>query len=95
MLNEVRDTVVLIILVAMLTFSQAYAVLAPRTYQIIDGVRAIWLFGGCELEYFTEPAQPVNILVLACPRMDMIRLWPLPVEQPWCEDCGGIASIRR
>jgi hypothetical protein len=25
-------------------------------------------------------------LVLACPRMDMLKFWPLPVQQPWYED---------
>ena len=25
-------------------------------------------------------------LVVACPGQDMIRVWPLPVEQPWFGD---------
>ena len=25
-------------------------------------------------------------LVLACPRQDMTRLWPLPMMHPWFED---------
>jgi hypothetical protein len=38
--------------------------------------------GPCYLDWFSErPA-----LVLACPRTDIIRLWPLPVEYPWFED---------
>ena len=32
------------------------------------------------------PSQPEQTLVLACPRIDAIRLWPLPLEQPWDED---------
>ena len=30
--------------------------------------------------------QPVYTITLACPRMDMMRLWPLPIQQPWFED---------
>ena len=26
-----------------------------------------------------------SALVVACPGQDMIRVWPLPVEQPWFE----------
>ena len=33
----------------------------------------------------TRP-QPVNTLVLGCPRMDMFRLWPLPIQHTWFED---------
>ena len=32
---------------------------------------------GCYLDYHT-PA-----VALACPGVDYIRLWPLPVTQPW------------
>ena len=38
--------------------------------------------GPCYLDWFSErPA-----LVLACPRTDMIRLGPLPVEHLWFEE---------
>jgi len=30
--------------------------------------------------------QPFATVVLACPRVDAIRLWPLLIEQPWEED---------
>jgi hypothetical protein len=25
-------------------------------------------------------------IILACPHTDLIKLWPLPVQQPWYED---------
>jgi hypothetical protein len=34
-------------------------VLAPRTYQLADGVTALRLIGRCELWYFAPPAQEV------------------------------------
>ena len=38
--------------------------------------------GPCSVDWFRQrPA-----LVLACPRTDMIRLWPLPVEHLWFEE---------
>jgi hypothetical protein len=45
--------------------------------------------GPCYLEWFSErPA-----LVLACPRTDLIRLWPLPVEYPWFEEAWPPKSL--
>jgi len=48
----------------------------------------IWSLDGglCSLDFFTQPAQPVRTLVLACPGVDAIRLWPWPPVQPWYED---------
>ena len=43
------------------------------------------------LDWFSE--RPV--LVLGCPRTDMIRLWPLPVEYPWFEDTGAGDNLAR
>lgn len=40
----------------------------------------------CSFDYFTPPAQPVRTLVLACPGVDALRLWPWPPVQPWSED---------
>ena len=85
-MNDLRDTIIPIFLIALLTTVQVYGVLAPRTYQLVDGVTAIRLGRGCEVWYFAQPAQPVSTFALACPRMDLMRLWPLPVMQPWSED---------
>jgi hypothetical protein len=47
--------------------------------------------GPCSVDWFSErPA-----LVLACPRTDMIRLWPLPVEHPWFEDTRPADNLAR
>ena len=32
----------------------------------------------CNLDYHT----PIHAVALACPGVDYIKLWPLPVEQP-------------
>lgn len=42
--------------------------------------------GLCDLACFTPPAQPARTLVLLCPGVDAIRLWPWPPIQPWAED---------
>ena len=81
-----RHQAILFILVFTITLEATYGLLSSRTYSDIDGVTGFKLVGGCKLFYFTQPAQPMNTWVLACPRADMIRLWPLPVQQPWFED---------
>jgi hypothetical protein len=77
---------IVFILVFTITSAATYGLLSSRTSSVIDGVTGFRLVGGCKLYYFTQPAQPMITWVLACPRKDMIRLWPLPVQQPWFED---------
>ena len=85
-MEDLRDAVILVLAIAFLTFLQAYPVMAQRTFHVAEGITAMHLPGNCELQYYTPPAQPANTLVLTCPMMIMIRLWPLPVQQPWFED---------
>lgn len=47
----------------------------------VQGVLARPL-GPCDMERFKNR----GVVVLACPHTDLIKLWPLPVEQPWYED---------
>lgn len=63
-----------------------YALLFHRASEIVPGATAYKPVGRCELIHFDERLQSFPPLVLACPRMDMIRLWPLPVVQPWDEE---------
>lgn len=39
--------------------------------------------GPCDVNWFMNKG---GVLVLGCPHMDMLELWPLPVQQPWYED---------
>ena len=86
-----RRQATLFILVFTITLAATYGLLASRTYLDNDGITGFKLIGGCKLYYFTQPAQPMKAWVLACPRTDLIRLWPLPVQQPWFED--GLESV--
>jgi len=85
-MKDLRDALILVLVIASLTFLQAYPVMAQRTFHVAEGKTAMHLPGNCELQYYTPPAQHVITLVLTCPRMDMMRVWPQPVQQPWVED---------
>jgi hypothetical protein len=37
------------------------------------------LVAGCEMDFVTS----VGAVALACPGVDYMRVWPLPVVQPW------------
>ena len=52
----------------------------------IPGAISTNLPGHCEIIQFGRGSQFVYMIVLARPKMDMIRLWPLPVKKPWFED---------
>ena len=81
-----RKNVIVFVLSFLITFLLGYGLLNVNSYRPVEGVTALRLVGRCELEYFDTTLQPTNTLVLSCPRMDMIRLWPLPVVHPWFED---------
>jgi len=70
----------------LVSLTSGYDFLASRTHENVPGATAFELVGRCKLIHFDTRLQPVNTLVLACPKKDMIRLWPLPVQQPWFED---------
>ena len=57
-----------------------------RCAEIVKGATEYELIGQCSLIHFDTRLQPIYTLFLACPRTDMIRLWPLPVLQPSFED---------
>ena len=46
----------------------------------IEGVWTVRL-RSCYLDYHAN----IHAVALACPGVDYIKLWPLPVEQPWQE----------
>lgn len=62
--------------------------IANKLHQDIPGVTSIDIvIKGCELDFYhNERLQPVFTIALACPRTDYIRLWPLPIKQPWSEE---------
>ena len=76
----------LVFCVTFIAFSLAYGFLVLRTYEPIPGALSTDLPGSCELIKFGRVLQPVVTIALACPGVDMIQLWPLPVQQPWFED---------
>ena len=88
-MNELRDSAITILLVFVITTIQLFSVLTARSYQLTEDALGHRLVADCELWDVLPPSQPVRTLVLACPGVDAIRLWPLPVQQPWDE---GVAS---
>jgi hypothetical protein len=60
--------------------------LTSRLDQSIPGATSMELVAGCQLEFLDTTTQPNFTALLACPGKDYIRLWPLPVTQPWFED---------
>ncbi len=69
----------------LITLGLAYRFLNLKTVETTRDAVSAKLPGRCEIILFSRSLQPVYTIALACPRMDMIRLWPLPVRQPWFE----------
>lgn len=71
-----RWALVLVALLATLSFHW----LLFQGREVASGV-IVRPLGPCDVEWFQYRA-----VVLACPHIDLIKIWPLPVEQPWWED---------
>jgi hypothetical protein len=56
-----------------------------RTGPVVEGVWAVKLVGGCQVEVYSPMQQGQWTAVWACPGQEMTRLWPWPVEFPWFE----------
>lgn len=56
-----------------------------RVYQLTENARITQFVADCELWDILPPSQPTRTLVLACPGVNAIRFWLLPVQQPWEE----------
>jgi hypothetical protein len=70
--------VLLLIIVAILLLAGP---LAGRTKKLTEEVWTLELVADCALDYHASG----RALALACPGVDYVRLWPLPVIQPWEE----------
>jgi hypothetical protein len=60
-----------------LNLSLIAAFLVGSAEELVDGVLTVKL-RNCHLDYHAN----IHAVALACPGVDYIRLWPLPVEQP-------------
>jgi len=81
-----RRNLVAFLISFIVTLIVGYLVLSINIDRSVPGASAIELIGRCNLILFDTRLQPVNTLVFGCPRMDMFRLWPLPIQHPWFED---------
>ena len=81
-----RRLIALFLLVIFICFWLTSIIGFLRSSETVEGATKYELIGQCSLIHFDTRLQPIETLVLACPKADMIRLWPLPVLQPWFEN---------
>jgi hypothetical protein len=60
-------------------------ILRTKSYKLTEDAWVTELVADCELWDVLPPSQPERTLVLACPGVDAIQFWPLPVQKPWEE----------
>jgi hypothetical protein len=82
MMNDLRDNIIILLVLTAVMTIQLLNVMHTRTYQLTENAMALELVANCKLWDIFPPSQPSRTLVLACPGVDAIKLWPLPVEQP-------------
>ena len=70
----------------LIVFFLSEFIFMQRTYSVVDGAKSLRLINNCEMVFIDKRLQPVYTVVLDCPGKDSIRLWPLPVVDPWFED---------
>lgn len=80
-----RNVLLLAFLMVILAGIALCVVSAARIDRRIPGVTILPLPLRCELEFYGQTAQPVFTVAAACPGIDSIRLWPMPIQFPWFE----------
>lgn len=73
-------------LILILAFSIVLTGILPSTIKTdysIEGARILPIPFRCELWILEKPLQLEQTIALACPGVDLIRLYPLPIVQPW------------
>ena len=79
-MNDLPNILLTILLAALLSFPWAYNTLDARMFSPIEGITTMDLVGGCQLQYYYPPAQAGDTLLLTCPGIDTMQLWPLLVQ---------------
>ena len=79
MKTHYRPILLILALIALLTWALALGAAPPR--QLTEDVWTVELVGDCYLDYHSN----IQAVALACSGVDYLKLWPLPVEQPWQE----------
>jgi hypothetical protein len=82
---DLRDSLIVILLIAVLTTYQTVGILKARTYQLSENTIVTRLIAGCELWDIFPPSQPARTMVFARHGVDMTRLWPLSIQHMWFE----------
>ena len=78
--------VILFLTPFLLAFFLSEFIFMQRGYSVVNGAKSLRLINNCEMVFIDKRLQPVYTVVLDCPGKDSIRLWPLPVVDPWFED---------
>ena len=88
----------LLLFAAVIAFAVLYTWLISQSSTPVEGVLQVRLINRCKLDIYDKPLQPFRTVVISCPRMDMIRVWPLPIQHPWfedwCEPVEGLENAR-
>ncbi|MFC2055435.1 hypothetical protein ACFLV7_14230 [Chloroflexota bacterium] len=77
--------VILFLIAFLITFFLSEIVLMQRTTSIVVGAKSLRLINHYEMIFIDKRLQPVFTVVMDCPGNDSIRLWPLPMVNPWFE----------
>ena len=78
--------VILFLTPFLLAFFLSEFIFMQRGYSVVNGAKSLRLINNCEMVFIDKRLQHVYTVVLDCPGKDSIRLWPLPVVDPWFED---------
>ena len=77
---------ILFLIAFLIAFFLSEIVLMQRSYAVVTGAKSLSLINKCEMVFIDKRLQPVYTVVLDCPGKDSIKVWPLPVVDPWFED---------
>ena len=78
-----RERITIIIVFFLIALICIWALISPNSYKVTDGIYTIDLLGFCQFDVYDTTILPEVTIVYRCPRVDAIKIWPLPVESPF------------
>ena len=80
--------VALVLVTALMTFVVLFPVIrySYKPNYPVEGVQQVSLVSQCILVVYNPPSQPFKTISIDCPGKDSVRIWPLPMVDPWNED---------
>ena len=81
--EDVKGFVYAFVVSSLITLIIAWAIVSPGTYKMMEGIYTVDFLGLCNFDFYDKSVLPEFTVGFRCTRLDYMKIWPFPIEQPW------------